>query len=65
MSDPRSSSSNNSVGGSNGGSGLGWGDWAGTGGVGWGGRRGGTPFCSQPEAEMPSQLKDELGAWCF
>lgn len=65
MSDPRSSSSNNSVGGSNGGSGLGWGDWAGTGGVGWGGRRGGTPFCSQPEAEMPSQLKDELGAWRF
>lgn len=62
MSDPRSSSSHgsSSVGDIGGGSGLGWGQWAGTGGV---GRRGETPFC--PDAEKLSQPKDELGAWCF
>lgn len=65
MSDPRSSSNNSSVGGNDGESGLGQGEWAGTGGVDWGGRRGHTPSCSRPEAEMLSQLKDELGAWCF
>lgn len=65
MSDPRSSSNNSSVGGSSGESGLGWGEWAGTGGVDWRGRRGETLFCSYPEAEMLSQLMDEHGVWFF
>lgn len=69
MSDPRrsssSSSNDNSVGGGNGESGLGQGECAGTGGVGWGDRRGETSFCSRPVAEMLSELKDELGEWCF
>lgn len=62
-SDPRSS--NNSVGGVRGESGLGRGEWAGTGGGSWGGRRGDTLFCFFPDAEMQSQPKDEFGAWCF
>lgn len=65
MSDPRSSSNNSSVGGSSGERGLGRGEWAGTGGVDWGVRRGETSYCSHPEAEMLSQLKDEHGAWFF
>ncbi|KAI3359331.1 hypothetical protein L3Q82_002841 [Scortum barcoo] len=64
MSDPRSNSSSNSgVGGIDSESGLGQGEWAGTGGDDWGGRRGENPYCSCPEAKMLSQLKDELGAW--
>lgn len=62
MSDPRSSADKMSVGASDGESGPGQGEWAGTGGVGWGGRRGETLFCSCPAADMLSQLKDdELG----
>lgn len=67
MPDPRSrsNSNNGSVGGTSGVSDLGRGEWAGTGGVDWGGRRGETPLCPHPEVEMLSQLKDEHGAWFF
>lgn len=62
MSDQRN---NSTVGGVSDESDLVWGEWAGTGGVGWGGRNQETPFWSYPDATTLSQPKDEHGARHF